>query len=408
MIDYNRFKSGLIADTVLKIVRKIKTLVPKEREIGIFFAQVVDSGVPTIGHLEYERLVADPDIDFFISPASYLDRRMGGGSGSRIPTGTLHRYGKAYMHETDHRTYSVNTVLSKYVRLDVAAYHQATERWGDAAAVDAGLKREIALALINHGSIWMFDMWGGWYTPQETQETLKTITKVWNRLVADRSESVAEVALVIDPQSRCYVPGNLVPDCFMTPYKLNRLGAPYEIYSFNDIGNVDFSRYKLVILPETFLITAEREAVLREHLLNNGRTVLWMYAPGVIDGKDLQADRVKKWTGTEYATPGVTTVKYDGWNSVYVHQYKTLTPEILREIASKSGVHFYVDEAIPVFANRRLVAIHTAEGGLRKVKLPQQCRQVIEKKKKKTVAENVSEFMYDFKTPATVLFEIIP
>jgi len=407
VIDYNRFQGDLIADTVLKIVRKIKALVPKEREIGLFFAQVVESGLAAIGHLEYERLFADPDIDFFISPGTYRDRKMGGGSGIRMPMGTLQRYGKAYLHEADHRTYSSNGVLSPSVSMDFAAIH--ADKWEDAASVDAGLKREAALALVNHGSIWMFDMWGGYYTPTATQETLKTIKKAWDRLVSDRSKSVAEVALVIDPQSRCYIPGGVGQrglEYLETPRKLNRLGAPHDVYSFSDIGKADFSQYKLVIMPETFLITSEREAVLRKHLLKDGRTVLGMYAPGVIDGKDLQADRVKKWTGVEYGTPGVNTVQHDGWTSVYVHQYKTLTPKALREIASKSGVHFYVDEAVPVYANERLLTIHVAEGGKKTIRLPFRCQEIVDVFAEKTIAKDCDAFEYEFRSPDTVLFEM--
>jgi hypothetical protein len=406
VIDYVRFQGDIIVDIALKVVRKIRTLVPKDREIGMFFGQVVGDNSP--GHLECERLFADPDIDFFISPGWYADRKMGGGSGAVVPLGTLRRYGKSYLHEIDHRTYTSNSVLSNSVSMDFASVH--VEKWEDAAAVDAGLKRETAFALVNHSSLWMFDMWGGYYTASATQETLKTVKKAWDRLAADRSESVAEIALVIDLQSRRYAAHKKMWDYwdyFKTPYKLNRIGVPFDVYSFNDIGSVDFSRYKLVILPETFEITTEREAVLRKHILNNDRTVLWMYAPGVIDGKDLQTERVKKWTGVEYGTSGVNTVKHDGWTSVYVHKYTTLTPKNLREIASASGVHFYVDKAVPVYANRRLVVVHTAEGGTWKVKLPRPCRQVIDVFSEKTVAENVSEFMYTFKSPDTVLFETI-
>ena len=404
VIDYNQFNGDLIVDAIQDIVRRIRLLVPKEREVGVFFAQVVDGHGPANGHLEYERLFEDPNIDFFISPGSYYDRLIGGGSGIRMPMGTLRRYGKAYLHETDHRTYSSNTALSKNISMESLSIF--FDKWGDAAAVDAGLKREIALTLINHSSIWMFDMWGGYYKPEATRETLKTAKKAWDRFVSDRSPSVAEVALVIDPQSRRYL-GKTLPEYFQAWYKLNRLGTPYDVFSFSDIGKADFSQYKLVVFPETFEISSEREKTLREHLLGNGRTVLWMFAPGVTDGRDIQADRVKKWAGVEYGTPGVNTAQHDGWTSVYIHQYKTLTPAVLREIASKSGVHLYAGDAVPVYANRRLIAVHTADGGVRKIKLPRSCRKVVDVFQEKTVAENVSEFTYEFKAPDTVLFETI-
>ena len=50
---------------------------------------------------------------------------------------------------------------------------------------------------------------------------------------------------------------------------------------------MDLSRYKVVLFPATLLITPERAALLKKYVLNNDRTVVWVYAPGICDGTSL-------------------------------------------------------------------------------------------------------------------------
>ena len=79
----------------------------------------------------------------------------------------------------------------------------------------------------------------------------------------------------------------------------------------------------------------------------------------------------------------------------------------LKAIAKEAGAHMYVDEALPVYANDRLVAIHTAEGGKKTVYLPKKAKLVRELYSDKIVAENADRFEYEFKKPDTALFELI-
>jgi hypothetical protein len=74
--------------------------------------------------------------------------------------------------------------------------------------------------------------------------------------------------------------------------QISSMGAPTEIFSFNDIGNVDFSKYKLFIFPQMHLLTPERRELLEKHILKDGKTVLTTYAPSIIDGKKLDVDKL--------------------------------------------------------------------------------------------------------------------
>lgn len=401
-IHYWQFHNGLIADAILHFAKAARAQIPRPKELGVFFGYylVSDNKLVSFGHLDYERVFASPDIDFLISPGNYNDRMIGGGSGPQLVLGTAQRYGKRYLHEIDHRTHCVDP-----------RWQLKSGAWRSQADDDAGNAREAAFALINHASLWWFDMWGGWYQTPQTQRLIGRLKQVSDKYVDDRSPSVAEALLVADPQSAYFLNEKKPHASAMARQfrdKLNRTGAPFDVYSFNDLPAIDLARYKVVFLPAALLITPERAEILKTRVLTAGRTVVWTYAPGICDGRTLDPARVKLWTGTDYGTPGPATVARDGWTSVYAFGYETMTPEALKAIMKRAGVHLYTDGPEPVYANGRLLAIHTKDGGPMTVHLPRRCRRVIDVIQGKTVAENAAEFVHRFATPDTALFEMVP
>lgn len=407
VVDYAQFTGDLVVDTILEFVKQTRSLAAPERQIGMFFGYILELTTRRMvwaGHLEYERLYASPDIDFFISPGTYSDRPMGGGSGFMAPNGTRRLDGKGYLHEIDHRTPTYNCQLDEYVAIGWMV------PWKDQAEVNAGLKREFALATINQASLWCFDMWGGVFQPAETMALVAQAKKIWDQHAAEPLPSRAEVALVVDPQSARYVNDRnpLVGRIYTaTRNKLNRLGAPFEVLSLNDLARADLAQYRLLVVPGLFLVTPERREMLNKHVFNNDRSVLFVHAAGICDGKTLDVDRVKELTGAAYKTPGVTTTKRDGWRSVYVSKYDDLTPAVLREAAVAAGVTIYCDDPVPVYANERLVAIHMAAGGEKTITLPTDCREVRELYTGKTIPVENRRFTYPFQTPDTALFELV-
>lgn len=405
VIDYAQFTGDTDVDAVLGFVATVRALAPKPRQIGMFFGYILEltgNRMVWAGHLEYERLYASPDVDFFISPGTYGDRPMGGGSGFMVPNGTRRLYGKGFLHEIDHRTPTYNCALDEYVSIGWMV------PWKDQAETDAGLKREFALAIVNQTSLWCFDMWGGVFKTPETLRVVAQSKRLWDAYASKPWQPVAEVALVVDPQSARLVNDQnpLVAQIYQgTRNKLNRLGAPFEVYSFNDLGQVDLSPFKMVVFPGLFELTPEKEKVLRACVLKGGRTAVFAYAPGISDGRTLDPARVRALTGTAFKTPGVSTVGREGWTAVYAGSYEALTTQALRKAAVEAGVTLYCEDAVPVFANERLVAVHMAQGGEKTITLPKPCREVKELYTGRVIQVVDRRFRYTFATPDTALFE---
>ena len=148
--------------------------------------------------------------------------------------------------------------------------------------------------------------------------------------------------------------------------------------------------------------------MLDRHVLKDGRSAVFVYAPGISDGKTLDPARIQALTGTPFKTPGVSEVVREGWTAVYADAYEALTPQVLRRLAVRAGVTIYCDDAVPVYANERLVAIHMAKGGERTITLPKPCREVRELYTGRVIPVADKKFRYTFATPDTALFEMIP
>jgi len=409
VVDYAQFTGDTVADAVLEFVGKTRALIPRQRQIGMFFGYILELATTRLvwaGHLEYERLYRSPDIDFFISPGTYRDRPMGGGSGFMVPNGTRRLAGKGFLHEIDHRTPTYNVKLDQWVSIAWMV------PWKDQAETTAGLKREFALAIVNQSSLWCFDMWGGVFQTPETMQVVAQAKKIWDRYAAGTSlASRAEVALVVDPESTRYLNDRhpAIAKIYQgTRNKLNRLGAPFEVFSFSDLARADLRPYRLIVFPGLFVVTPEKRQMLEQHVFNKNRSVLFAYAPGICDGRTLDPQRVQALTGTAFKTPGVSVVSRPGWKALYVPGYDEITPQVLRKAAAEAGVTLYSQDEVPVYANERLVAIHTAQGGPKPITLPGDCRQVRELFTGRTVPVKDRRFTYDFQSPDTALFELEP
>lgn len=168
--------------------------------------------------------------------------------------------------------------------------------------------------------------------------------------------------------------------------------------------------------PETFRkrpLTVCRRGALRlrsrqRTLCNAGRTLVFAYAPGLSDGKTLDIRRVRDWAGVAFGTPGVSVTDRGTWKAAYAADPAFLTSVKLAELYTDAGVHRYVDELSPVYANTRLVAVHSATGGVKQIRFRTRVREAVELLSESTVLHNGERLKSVFETPDTKIFELIP
>ena len=89
------------------------------------------------------------------------------------------------------------------------------------------------------------------------------------------------------------------------PSRIGRLSVGLDICSLEDLPRMPLDKFKVVVLPGAWTIDAHKAEILRNHVLKDGRTVIWTYAPGVSDGKTLDVARVEEWCGFKFKTTDV-------------------------------------------------------------------------------------------------------
>jgi hypothetical protein len=404
-IEYWQFCNEAISSTILRFASLTREIIGDRAEIGCFYGYILEKSTFTLvscGHLDYERVIDSPNIDFLISPGTYTDRKMGGGSGFLIPAGTAQVRGKRLLHECDQRTHTSNNFLTPYITL------VSQSAWENEKATIAGLKRESALGLINGTHLWWFDMWGDFYQGERVMQTLSRAKRIFDEYTADTASEFNEVALIVDPDSTYLVN----QDHENTPKmnlrmrnKLNRLGAPYDVYSFNDIPKIkDFSRYKLVIFTSLFSVTPEKKKILDKYVLKDGRHVLWLYAPGVYNGESFDIKNCEELSGIPYGSEGVNSKDMGEWVSHYAYDYDAVTAEVLKSLAKGAGVLMTTDMLCPVYKRGNLLAIHTEESGERVISVEKKYSKATELFTDKEYSIEDGKLIYTFDGPDTALF----
>lgn len=403
-VHYWRFSNWLIGDTILFFARSAQEVVKHRVPLGTFYGYLwehaVPGRIPYEGHLDFDRVWASPELDFFMAPASYHDRAIGGGGGYMLCVDSLRLAGKGYVHELDHRTPSARsvTVLGRPIPGHESGFAD------DRSAV-AGLRREFAVALIGGHSLWWCNLFGHWYDSPVVLEAIGHMRHLWDRFASLPAEPVAQVAVFADPESMYYVDGSspiLAELLYRQRAGLARMGAPFEMYSLTDLAKVDLSRFRLVLFPNLFVVDDSRLRLLREKVCCDNRTVVWVYAPGIIRNGSYDEANVEKLTGIPFGTPGVSRRMMDGWKSIYVDK-PNLPAGLLKTLAREAGVHIYSETEEPLWANSRFVALHTQQGGMRRITLPKKVAEVRELFSGQTIARDCDRVELTVEGPGTAL-----
>ena len=255
--------------------------------------------------------------------------------------------------------------------------------------------------------MWWFDMWEHFYDDPSLREAIGKAHEVFERFKNDNSASVSEVLFLADTESMNGMNDETpFPWSLCEPFRnaLGKMGMPIDCYSLSDVPILDLSQYKVIALPATMTITKEKESLLKEYICKDDRTVIWCYAPGLSDGKSLDINRVKKWAGVQFGSPGVSVTKMGNWTAVYAKDPSEYSSEVLRKLCLEAGAHEYIEDTVPVFANERLICVHCKDGGKKTVHLRGKAKRVVDLFSGKTVAKNTSKFTLEFNSPDTRLF----
>ncbi|MBN2450082.1 MAG: beta-galactosidase, partial [Lentisphaeria bacterium] len=453
VIDFTLYNSDLVAETIATFAAAVKEMTGRTKLVGVFYGYLLqlcgEQRQQNAGHLALERVLACPDVDFLSSPTSYAFRQLGGKGTSHFMslTDSVKRHGKLWFDEND-----IRTSLSPG---DVGGWGKPENLAGDLLQQD----KELANVLANGVAQWWFDVGRNRYDDPALMAHIAGLVAAADRAAEGHRGPVDQVALAVDESSLCHLrTGHAMGRHLLVGQlpSLHRLGAPVGHYLTADLPLL--RSHRMVILPTSFAPSKrDREAV--ETLKNDGRVLVFLYAPGVYGAEGrfdpaaaeafcgirlarladsdrplsvtLEGDRVAGIpAGTSYGisqsvnpvfaatagdvevlgrlpdgSPGLVLRRFPSWTAVF-SAAPLLPARAWRALAQQAGVHLYIDTPDVVWASGDVLAVCVDEPGQRVLHLPRRA-EVLDLYTGERITPDGDRLPLDFAAQSTRLLRLL-
>jgi len=409
-IDFDEFQNNDMADSVALMCKAVKDAAPNRLALA-FYGYIFElSGSTRSGHLGLSRLLKSPYIDGICGPYSYGARKPGDSGRFMGPVDSILANGKLWFTEDDTRTF-------------LTPPDAGPGRCVDIKETNNVLTRNFAQVLTRGAGLWWMEPVGsGWYADKALWQHQGLLKQTYQSSLP-LTEYTPEVAVIIDERSCLYtspfmegVSGEGASISLLTRFREQyyRLGAPIGMYLLGDLLAGKVPPAKMYILVNLFNLDNSQLRAIRSRVCNSGRTVVWMYAPGIIKGNTFSPENVSKVVGMKlkqinsgdgniviertgakfsaehshlsptYAvddSKSTTIARYlsgdvsaaaktmDGHTSVYCGTLQ-LPSSVLRSLAIKAGVHIYSNQDQIIMAGNGFLAIHATSNGQKRIVLP--------------------------------------
>ncbi len=463
--DYRRFHSIAVSNAIEYLSRIVKEETQGKRLSVIAYGYHLNTyndasnhvyTYMDMGHQNLARVLECPYVDALVSPHFYYGRKPGGFVLSVIPVDSVMLNGKAFFDEDD-------------IRSHLAEKTPLYDKEGRAQNLEESVnifKRDFAYTLSKGMKLWYMDWGWGWYHDDAIMNTIEKIQNMATESLSKDRQKSSDIAVIVSEQSTDYLASKsgLIPSLVHNQivYQFTRLGTPFDVYLLSDLGKIP--DYKMYVFLDTFYLTEKDLRVIKEKVLCNNHTVLWIYAPGYVTDQGLSADAVSNITGikiavadvdTEFAAslsdtgnsitkgldtglkwkagdgpfgplfysvddnaatlavltdqvkeysgkPAMAVKEMKGWRSIWCG-VPEIPSALLRQIAKTGGVHIYDDSDDTVYANRFMLGVAANDAGEREIRLPKPAK-VIDAFTGEVVSEKTANFKINFKQYETKMW----
>ena len=359
-IDYDVFASEANADSLEYFARLIKEKTSKL--VGAFYGYLLFISNPAYSaHLALDRLLDSPYIDFLAAPKSY-SRCLAGESGGELCPAQSINLKKLFVDELDNRTFlaveNAEDIKSGFVSADIR--DSLTVMW-----------REVAKDLSHNSGFWWMDLGGGWFNDSRIMNEVSRLVEVSKTVREKPYESASDVLILFDERS--FAHSNESTDLhrgFLRELigEMTLTGALADVYRAADLGDIDLSRYRLIILAQNAYMDKSTEKIITS--LPDSVTVRFLYRTALWGEDGYSTDRSERITGytltetgrkTEYDLPELSATK----NIHYRPSFGVMTEPYpkaseLRSLAASSGCKLYTDGAgSAVYGDKRFISVFT-------------------------------------------------
>ena len=421
VIDYYQCQHEVVADDVIHFCRTAKENWPRPLITGLFYGYFLHEpgAMPqTGGHLEEQRILNSPYVDYLSGPLYYeLDvRRLGGTGQSRGLLESCRLHGKLWLDEMDQPT-----ALGDAFGRDLP-FRQTTI--DDSIPV---MRRNAVYPLTRGMGLWWYDFGpkghGGWWDDPRLMAEVGRLKWLFDHRSLTPYRPQADVLLVFDTRTFYFLGGQDQTDPISfaavnsTSADACHSGIMFDTVYLSDLERVDWSRYRAVVFVNTFVLAEAQRRYVAQQVARGGRHLIWLYVPGYCDGRRLSADYVSQTVGivvekTGLAGPPKIEVRTNGLPAVdfqidrpvqpllavkddaaaslghyagtrqVAFARKTLAdgtawfcglplrnPGLIREVFRQAGAHIYDEKDDVVYCGSGILCVHTETGGHRSLLL---------------------------------------
>ncbi|WP_394795826.1 hypothetical protein [Armatimonas sp.] len=420
--DFHRFMSERVSEVINRLAKAVKDASGGRSAVAVSCGYTLELARTSSGHLALADVLASPNVDIITAPLSYTGRLPGGSAPLPLPIESVALAGKLCILEDDTKTF-----LASGTTPDTYNPHVSTVEGTRAVHV-----RNFGAALAHGAGISYMDLWGeGWLDDRETWEFLSGLREIADLYAVRRrnprtkSNADPDVAVIVDEASFFDVRDERLLENLISSQRdvLLRSGARVGFYLQSDLTRKNFPETpRLFIFLNAFRLEPAVRAAIRERWQEDGRTLLWLFAPGVREeslaeqaevfgmhlklqpfasklGSRVSADVRSPLTDAlrgqklsdevrinpsltvsdsraqvlaEYGNgnPSLAVRKHPRWQSVFIGE-PTLTQALLRGVYRLAGVPIYTVDDDVAWVGDNMLCLHSAPGGGTTVYLPE-------------------------------------
>ena len=303
VIDYFTCQQEVVADDIECFAQIIKTSWSRPVLVGVFYGYLhgTFSRQAVGGHLCIERILRSRLVDYISAPPTYYrDTRGPGGSGNSrglVESAILHR--KLWLDEVD----------NGHLQPDPAADFVRYRPRHDPGYLQV-LRRSAVTPMLRGGGFWYYDFGAskgyGWWDSEPYLAEIARMQGHFRQWMERPHSSEADVLFVWSMDSFYFVkprPSPIADDITdASAEEALRCGvAGDHVYDF-DLERVNLSPYRAVVFMNTFCLSPSLVELIRSRVAAGGRTVIWNYLAGVVDGERFDMRRVHALTGIRVRT----------------------------------------------------------------------------------------------------------
>lgn len=301
-IDYNYYLGKVATDTFLHYAQIIKETSGNKLLAGAYHGYTWAFATPAgtgSTHPAIQDVLKSPYVDFICSPFVYGERDKGENAAYDAMMDGAQAAGKLYILEIDTRSVFETATGNADWDADVGYCYTMEE-------TIQSLKRDIGGLIAKGAGFWLFNMYGGWWYDEQIYDYIKEIKEEMYFNTYINSETASDIAIFVDEMLYQYTSAKDTYGTYQTLYflfnqqrrNLGTIGAGYDTYNVSDLVNGYVKKdYKINVMLSPYEITEDERAAIEKHLMKDGKILLWIYLPGLSDGKKNDLKNIEKLTG---------------------------------------------------------------------------------------------------------------